>query len=144
VLRRATDADADAVADVFIPSFAGLSFLPRLHAESETRGWVRDVVLREYEVWVAEEDDRVAGFAALSDAMLEHLHVHPVHQGRGLGTQLLAKAKERRPDGFDLWTFQRNEGARRFYERHGFAAVERTAGEGNEEREPDVRYEWRP
>jgi putative acetyltransferase len=40
-----------------------------------------------------------------------------------------------------LWTFQRNAGARRFYERNGFAAVELTDGLGNEEREPDVRYE---
>ena len=48
------------------------------------------------------------------------------------------------PDGFSLWTFQKNEGARRFYERHGFDAVELTDGSGNMEREPDVRYAWRP
>ena len=40
-----------------------------------------------------------------------------------------------------LWTFQRNAGARRFYERNGFVAVEFGDGTGNEEREPDVRYE---
>jgi hypothetical protein len=34
--------------------------------------------------------------------------------------------------------------ARRFYERHGFVAVEHTDGAGNEEREPDVRFLWRP
>jgi hypothetical protein len=32
----------------------------------------------------------------------------------------------------------------RFYQRHGFVPVERTDGAGNEEREPDVRYQWRP
>ena len=36
---------------------------------------------------------------------------------------------------------QRNAGARRFYERNSFVAVEFTDGNGNEEREPDVRYE---
>jgi GNAT superfamily N-acetyltransferase len=144
VLRRARLDDADAVADVYIPSFRGLAFLPSLHTEAETRAWVHDVVLRRYEVWVAEEEGRVAGFAALSERTLEQLYVHPDHQGRGLGTELLAKAKKRRPNGFALWTFQRNEGARRFYERHGFRAVELTNGERNEEREPDVRYEWRP
>jgi hypothetical protein len=43
-----------------------------------------------------------------------------------------------------LWTFQVNGPARRFYERHGFIAVERTDGHGNEEREPDIGYIWRP
>ena len=40
----------------------------------------------------------------------------------------------------NLWTFQRNTGARRFYERNGFIAVDLTDGASNEEREPDVRY----
>lgn len=39
---------------------------------------------------------------------------------------------------------QVNESARRFYERHDFVAAEYTDGHGNEEREPDVRYVWRP
>ena len=38
-------------------------------------------------------------------------------------------------------TFARNAGARRFYERHGFVAVAFGDGTGNEEGEPDVRYE---
>ena len=54
------------------------------------------------------------------------------------------KAKELRPAGFRLWVFQRNDGARRFYERHGLTLVELTDGAGNEEREPDARYDWRP
>jgi hypothetical protein len=33
-----------------------------------------------------------------------------------------------------------NAGARRFYEREGFVAVDSTDGHGNEERAPDVRY----
>lgn len=61
-----------------------------------------------------------------------------------LGDRFVALAKQRRPDGLQLWTFQVNGPARRFYERHGFAAVEETDGAGNEEREPDVRYVWRP
>ena len=42
-----------------------------------------------------------------------------------------------------LWAFQSNTGALRFYERHGFVAVEETDGD-NEERAPDVRMVWRP
>jgi RimJ/RimL family protein N-acetyltransferase len=40
-----------------------------------------------------------------------------------------------------LYTFQCNEGARRFYERNGFTAVAFGDGSGNEEGEPDIRYE---
>jgi GNAT superfamily N-acetyltransferase len=144
VIRRATVADADAVADVFIPSFAGLTYLPRLHTEDDTRGWIRNVVLDQYEVWVAEEAGAIVGFAALSDDTLEQLYVHPEAQGKGLGAQLLEKAKEHRPNGFGLWVFQQNEGARRFYDRHGFRLVELTDGSRNEERVPDALYEWRP
>jgi hypothetical protein len=36
-----------------------------------------------------------------------------------------------------------NVGARCFYERHGFTAVEMTDGAGNDERQPDVRYAWK-
>ena len=43
-----------------------------------------------------------------------------------------------------LWTFQQNDRARRFYEARGFEAVEFTDGSGNKERQPDVRYVWRP
>jgi hypothetical protein len=38
-------------------------------------------------------------------------------------------------------TFQRNAGARRFYERNGFVAARLGDGKGNEEGEPDVVYE---
>ena len=40
--------------------------------------------------------------------------------------------------------FQKNDGARRFYERHGFRLVELTDGGSNMEKEPDARYEWLP
>ena len=75
---------------------------------------------------------------------LDHLYLAPGKTGRGAGSQLVRLAKERRPGGLQLWTFQVNVGARRFYERHGFTASEFTDGAGNEEHTPDVRYVWRP
>ena len=81
---------------------------------------------------------------SLGDGWVEQLYVAPavtrdVESARGC----LRLAKERRPDGLQLWTFQVNVGARRFYERHGFTAVEVTDGAGNEERQPDVRFAWK-
>jgi GNAT superfamily N-acetyltransferase len=65
-------------------------------------------------------------------------------RGRGIGDRFVTLAKERRPAGLSLWTFQVNTPARRFYERHGFTAAQWTDGARNEEREPDVRYVWQP
>ena len=95
-------------------------------------------------MWVAERDGEPVAFLALSAATVDHLYVRPGAQGAGIGSQLLELAQERRPDGFTLWVFQRNEGARRFYERHGLRCERLTDGAGNEEREPDALYAWRP
>jgi len=141
-VRPASEADTESIADAYVASYAGLTFLPRLHTDEEIRSWIRSFVVPRHEVWVAEEDERVVGFAALSDDMLMWIYVRPESQKRGVGSALLATAKERRPLGFRLWVFQRNEGARRFYERHGFRLVELTDGSGNEEREPDALYAW--
>lgn len=100
------------------------------------------------EVWLAEEDGRPLGLIAIRRSrsegweVLEKLYVEPDAQSRGVGTLLLEKAKELRPEGLHLWVFQRNEGARRFYERHGFRLVKLTDGAENMEREPDALYVW--
>ena len=75
--------------------------------------------------------------------MLEKLYVEPAEQNRGIGSALLDKAKELRPDELYLWVFQKNP-ARRLYERHGFELVKLTDGADNMEREPDALYRWAP
>lgn len=143
-IRPAGEEDAGSIGDVFLTARAHMTYLPRLHTDAETRTWIRQVLLVESKVWVADDDGRVVGFEALGQEFLEHLYVHPSAQGQGLGARLLAEAKERRATGLRLWVFQRNERARRFYERHGFICLRLTDGEENEEREPDALYEWLP
>jgi ribosomal protein S18 acetylase RimI-like enzyme len=132
------------MAEVFRCARAEMVYLPRLHPDAEDRAWIAEVVLAEHEVLVADQGGRVVGFEALGDELIAHLYVHPAAQGQGLGTRLLLAAKERRATGLRLWVFQRNEGARRFYERHGFRCLRLTDGAENEEREPDALYEWLP
>jgi ribosomal protein S18 acetylase RimI-like enzyme len=144
-IRPAEPEDADAVADVFIASFGTLTFLPSLHTDEETVDFITNTVMAEQEVTLAEVDGAIAGFVAMSgEDLLEHLYVHPDHQGRGIGSALLERAKARMPDGFRFWVFQANTGARRFYERHGCRVVRLTDGSENEEKTPDALYEWRP
>ncbi|WP_432084545.1 GNAT family N-acetyltransferase [Streptomyces sp. WAC 04229] len=146
VLRRASAADARAAADVWLRSFAAaLPTVVRPRTDDEVRAYFRHVVVEQHEAWVAEETGgAVAGVMVLEGEELSQLYLAPERRGRGLGDRFVALAKERRPAGLELWTFQVNAPAHRFYERHGFTAVERTDGARNEEREPDVRYVWRP
>ncbi|MGW1165103.1 GNAT family N-acetyltransferase [Streptomyces sp. NPDC002550] len=146
VLRRAVAADARAAADVYLRSFGtALPTVVRAHTDDEVREYIRDVVVPLRETWVAEAaDDGIVGLLVLDGELLSQLYLAPEWRGRGIGDRFVALAKERSPGGLTLWTFQVNKPAHRFYERHGFAAAEFTDGSGNEEREPDVRYVWRP
>jgi GNAT superfamily N-acetyltransferase len=142
-MRRAVATDAAAVADIHLAAFHATYAFPLAHGDDEVRFWVRDELLRKTETWVAELDGAVVGYLSLGDGWIEHLYVAPGHTGSGIGSRLIELAKERQPAGLQLWTFQVNAGARRFYERHGFTEVERTDGAGNEERQPDIRYAWK-
>lgn len=145
LLRRAAPADAPATADVWLRSFAAaLPTVVRPRSDDEVRAHIREVVIPLRETWVAEaEDGAVVGMMVLDGGLLSQLYLDPAHRGRGLGDRFVTLAKERVPAGLTLWTFQVNKPAHRFYERHGFVAVEYTDGD-NEEREPDVRYVWQP
>ena len=148
MIRRASSEDADELAALLRAAMNGaMPWLADLHTPEEDRRFMRDVVVQD-EVWVAEVDGRPVGFVALGSragsVYLQHIYVLPEQQRQGVGSELMAHAKARRPDGFRLWVFQRNEGARRFYEKHGLHLVELTDGSGNEEKEPDARYEWVP
>lgn len=142
-LRLARSDDADAIADIHIAARReAMPWLPELHTDEETLDWVTNVVLPNQDVWVAEADGQVVGYVSFEGADLNDLYVRPGMQGVGVGSALLAKARDLSPGELSLWTFQRNEKARRFYENRAFAAVEFNDGSGNEEGEPDVRYRW--
>ncbi len=143
-LRRGNREDIAPIARMLRATYDLMPYMPRLHTPEEDLRYVTDVLYPGNEVWVADDDGRMVGFAVLSDEELLQIHVEPDEQNKGIGGELFRHAKERRPNGFVLWTFQKNEGARRFYERHGCHATQFTDGRANEEREPDVQYEWRP
>lgn len=144
----ASAADAEPIADVWLRSRrAVIPQIPApIHTDDEVRAYFAHHVVPSLDTWVARADDpagTVVGVLVLADDFVDHLYVDPPHQGSHVGSRLLSHAKEMRPDGLRLWTFQANAGARRFYERHGFRATAETDGD-NEEGEPDVLYEWDP
>jgi GNAT superfamily N-acetyltransferase len=143
-IRRATAGDAASVAALWLASFRATYAFPIAHTDDQVERWIRDVVIARQETWVAATRAEAVGLMSLDGEMLDQLYVRPGWTGQGIGSELLRLAKARRPGGLALYTFQVNSGARRFYERHRFVAVSFGDGSGNDEGQPDVRYEWRP
>jgi GNAT superfamily N-acetyltransferase len=141
-LRRATVCDADAVANVYYTSFRLLTFLPMLHTIEEYQWFISNVTLRECEVTVAEDETGIVAFLARRREEIRLLYTRPDRVGMGAGTQLIDAAKTTGVGVLELWCFQANERARRFYEARGFRAIRFTDGADNEERMPDIRYRW--
>jgi GNAT superfamily N-acetyltransferase len=148
-LRAATADDADQVATVFLRSRKELvAFAPLAHADDDVRGWVRRRLIPTGNTTVAVVDGLAVGLVAIARGQdcswITHLYLLPEWIGRGLGARLLAIARRELPPPIRLYCFQENERACRFYERQGFTAIAFTDGANNEEKCPDVLYEWRP
>ncbi len=136
--------DGPEVADIYLTSFhTTLPSITLAHTDDECRSHFATTVIDDYETWSVIVDEKVVGFMALTSTDIAHLYLHPDWTGTGIGTRFVELAKHRRPDGLGLYAFAINHGARRFYERHGFVAMEFGDGSLNEEGEPDVRYAWR-
>jgi ribosomal protein S18 acetylase RimI-like enzyme len=145
VIRAATADDADVIGDLWLASFRVTYPFPPAYPDDDVRRWLREEIVPRPETFVAEDArGRIVGFMAMHGDDIDQLYVLPGHFGRGIGSRLLEVAKQRRPDGLFLYTFQVNDRARMFYERRGFRVVAYGMGEGNAEHQPDVRYEWRP
>jgi GNAT superfamily N-acetyltransferase len=145
-IRQAKLADAEGAAALYLRArrAAEPAIPPGVHDDADVHRWMRERLVAAGHVWLAEDGaGGLLGLIALTPGWVEQLYVEPGRTGEGVGAALLDFAKARSGGELQLWTFAANAGARRFYERHGFTAAERTDGSGNEERAPDVRYDWR-
>ena len=147
LVRPANLSDAPSVADVYLASRKTFqAFAPLVHSEDEVRQWIVDELIPSGGVIVAACGNQLLGMMALSRdrqvGWIDHLYVHPSAVGNGIGGELLKRAKQELGTVIRLFTFQANTASRRFYERHGFRPVAFSEGQNNEERCPDVLYEF--
>ena len=148
VFRPGTSADAKAIWTIYITSRKQfLPYAPLAHSDSDILEYMTAQLIPNCQLIVAVLDEIIVGMMALSRdeaaGWIEQLYLHPQLVGQGIGSQLVGQAKAQIGSPLRLYTFQANEGARRFYERHGFKAIAFGDGSGNEEKCPDVLYEWR-
>jgi GNAT superfamily N-acetyltransferase len=144
VIRRAVPADAAAIAAVqaraWRHAFADIVEPQQMPQPDQQEPGFAERIAAGAEVYVFDQDGRIAGFAALDGDELGAIHVDPAAQGAGVGSALLAVAVDAlRAAGHHeafLWTFEANGLARAFYERRGWELVP-----GRQERHaPEVRY----
>ena len=145
--RPATPGDADEIADVYLASRRTfLPYAPIAHTDDGVRDYIRSLVTSQTQVTVPVVDGRIVGLMALKReagmGSVEQLYLHPEMVGQGIGSQLIEQAKAALGPPIRLWAFQQNTGARNFYRRHGFRVVTFTDGADNEERCPDILFEW--
>ncbi|MEM9425989.1 MAG: GNAT family N-acetyltransferase [Pseudomonadota bacterium] len=137
-IRRGTPADVEACAAILNDWIDSREWMPRIHSPEDVVAFYRDFVFPNREVWVA--GDPVVGYLGLKTEADEVMTLYVATPGQGVGKALLDHAKSGR-NTLELWTFQANDGARRFYAREGFRETEFTDGD-NEEGLPDVKLRW--
>lgn len=105
-------------------------FIPSAYWESR-REAVKGA-LPQAELYVWEENGEILGFIGLEDCHIAGIFVRQGAQSKGVGKQLLDRAKAGR-DRLTLCVYRKNARAAAFYRREGFALVEeRTDGDTGE------------
>ena len=142
LVRRATPADAQAIAGVHVASwqvaYRGLfpdAVLDRLSVAERLTLWAPRLATIDPTIWISEDDRRVTGFISVCPsrdddarppafAEIAALYVHPDAWGNGCGHALCQAVLEHLrltpAQSVIVWALTGNIRARHFYERIGF------------------------
>jgi len=141
ILRSARSTDAGKTGTILSEFIDTTDWMPRIHTRAEDIGFCAAMIDRGW-VTIAELDGVIVGFLARDGVEVNSLYVCRAAQSQGVGKALLDAAKDK-ADHLELWTFQANLSAKRFYLREGFCETRTTDGQDNDEQLPDVFLEWK-
>lgn len=79
-------------------------------------------MLPQANIWVYEKNNEIWGFIGLQDTYIAGIFVADKAQGKGIGSELLAKAKQQKSQ-LSLAVYAKNERALNFYQRADFTVV---------------------
>ncbi|WP_430786768.1 GNAT family N-acetyltransferase [Virgibacillus flavescens] len=111
-----------------------------IHSFENHVHFLNTILPEQFQIDLAVIEDKVVAIVAYNESEISQLYVHTDYQAIGIGQALLNKVKEHSKGRLTLYTFEVNEKAQRFYEKHGFEIIGR--GTENEENLPDIEYEW--
>jgi ribosomal protein S18 acetylase RimI-like enzyme len=147
-IRQAELGDAAEIASVYIASRKLLqAYAPLTHSDKAIVDWVANTLIPSCDVTTALMNHKIIGLCVTSHEKgfnwINQLYVHPQYINQGVGTALLKSTLRKLQASVRLYTFQANANASRFYEQHGFVAIEFSDGANNEERAADILYEYK-
>ncbi len=146
LIRLATSRDTNDVSSIYLASRKKfLDFASLVHSDEDIRQWIASIIAKGH-ITVAERNKQTLGMIALSKTenmgCIDQLYVLPSAMNQGIGSLLIEFAKASLGSPIQLYTFQQNIIAQRFYEQHGFEAILFRDGSKNEENCPDILFKW--
>ena len=142
-LRQADPADHSAILRIWREgSRAGHPFLGEVDLDAQ-QAIIQEQHLGAADITLAEVQGAPCGFVALVGDLIGALFVLPEWHGRGVGSRLLERAKSAGLP-LTLGVYEANDGARRFYERHGFELSHRREADDEGRPLPVLHLRWTP
>jgi len=138
---KAIDKDAAEISQILEDWAASNREIPLVHNVEERADYGR-WLLEHTRVTMIHNSSGVVGFLALEKHIIQALYIKKDFQGFGFG-QAAIKFAQKQFKELRLWVFQSNIGAQKFYQRLGFQIVEKSDGEDNDYRLPDIFYCWK-
>ena len=138
---KAIDEDAAEISQILEDWAASNHEIPLVH-NVEERADYGCWLLEHTSVTMIHNSSGVVGFLALEKHIIQALYIKKGFQGFGFG-QAAIKFAQKQFKELRLWVFQSNIGAQKFYQRLGFQIVEKSDGEDNDYRLPDIFYCWK-
>jgi ribosomal protein S18 acetylase RimI-like enzyme len=111
-----------------------------IHSVEDHVYFLNHILPEQFQIELVLIDEKVVGMIAYNESEINQLYIHIDYQGIGIGQTLINKVKDKSSGKLTLYTFEVNEIAQRFYEKHGFKVIGR--GHENEENLSDIQYEW--
>ncbi|MGZ9586591.1 GNAT family N-acetyltransferase [Paenibacillus marinisediminis] len=111
-----------------------------IHSVEDHIYFLNHILPEQFQIELVLIDEKVVGMIAYNESEINQLYIHIDYQGIGIGQTLINKVKDKSSGKLTLYTFEVNEIAQRFYEKHGFKVIGR--GHENEENLSDIQYEW--
>ena len=106
-------------------SFCSEVFVAQHTSERQER-YLRGEMTEGKRIWLLEDEGGAVGLVSVHGSLIENLYVAPEKQNQGYGTMLLHFAIDQCEETPMLWILDNNHGARRLYERNGFALTGRS------------------
>lgn len=129
-IRKAETRDLSRIAEILV-FVKRINYRPIFQNDAFSFGELQVLnVMEEYaapeifeHLWVYDDDGIVKGMIRIEGEEIRELYVDHFFQNQGIGAELIEFAKERFSVRF-LWALEKNTGAIRFYERHGFVPTD--------------------